>query len=194
MRQSSHSTDMLFVLRQKRARSEKTRCGVSVDAAGLHLRRVRGAVLRSLQKRARRSTGAVNLVKADAAVEIWRPVVGHPTYEVGSLGHVRHARTKRMKCCHEKKPCRHHSGGYLIVTLIVPDPAGHMRGHLTVHVHRLVLEAFAGPRPEGAEGSHLNGDRLDARACNLAWETHAENAARRCRAGDARWRRTGSEY
>lgn len=46
-------------------------------------------------------------------------------------------------------------------------------------VHRLVLEAFSGPCPPGLEASHLNEDSTDNRASNLAWETRAENMARR---------------
>lgn len=45
------------------------------------------------------------------------------------------------------------------------------------YVHRLVLEIFAGPCPEGMEARHLNGDRHDNRRVNLQWGTKAENAA-----------------
>lgn len=47
--------------------------------------------------------------------------------------------------------------------------------HRTIYVHRLVLEAFHGPCPEGMEARHLNGDARDNRAVNLAWGTHQEN-------------------
>ena len=42
-------------------------------------------------------------------------------------------------------------------------------------IHALVLEAFVGPRPEGALVRHLNGDRTDNRLENLAWGTALEN-------------------
>jgi hypothetical protein len=42
-------------------------------------------------------------------------------------------------------------------------------------LHRLVLESFAGPCPEGAEGCHNNGDKLDNRLCNLRWDTPSAN-------------------
>ncbi len=43
-------------------------------------------------------------------------------------------------------------------------------------VHTLVLMAFAGPRPaDGMVTRHLNGDKLDNRAANLAWGTVQEN-------------------
>lgn len=44
-------------------------------------------------------------------------------------------------------------------------------------VHRLVLEAFVGPCPEGMEARHLNGRRSDNRVDNLAWGTKVENQA-----------------
>lgn len=44
-----------------------------------------------------------------------------------------------------------------------------------VKVHALILETFAGPRPEGHEVRHLNGDKTDNRLENLQWATHLEN-------------------
>lgn len=40
-----------------------------------------------------------------------------------------------------------------------------------------MLEAFVGPRPDGYECSHLDGDPLNNALPNLAWETHADNMA-----------------
>ena len=60
-------------------------------------------------------------------------------------------------------------------------------------IHRLVLEAFVGPRPRGAFGLHGNDDREDNRAANLRWGTRAENAADARRNGRAvRGRRVGT--
>jgi hypothetical protein len=42
-------------------------------------------------------------------------------------------------------------------------------------VHHLVLEAFIGPRPDGFEACHGNGDPTDNRVENLRWGTHEEN-------------------
>lgn len=44
-----------------------------------------------------------------------------------------------------------------------------------VFVHRLVLEAFIGPCPEGCECCHSNGNRADNRLENLRWDTRAAN-------------------
>lgn len=44
-------------------------------------------------------------------------------------------------------------------------------------VHVIVCETFHGPRPDGHEAAHLNGDHTDCRAVNLAWKTPAENEA-----------------
>jgi uncharacterized protein YjiS (DUF1127 family) len=50
-------------------------------------------------------------------------------------------------------------------------------------VHRLVLEAFRGPCPDGHETRHLNGNSLDNRLDNLAWGTRADNSADKRRHG-----------
>ncbi len=44
-------------------------------------------------------------------------------------------------------------------------------------VHRLVLEAFVGPCPEGMEGCHNNGNPADNRLSNLRWDTRPNNHA-----------------
>jgi hypothetical protein len=44
---------------------------------------------------------------------------------------------------------------------------------------RLVLEAFAGPCPEGMECRHLNGNKCNNSLDNLCWGTPKENQADR---------------
>jgi len=46
-------------------------------------------------------------------------------------------------------------------------------------VHHLVLEAFVGPRPLGADACHNNGVRSDSRLENLRWDTRKNNHADR---------------
>lgn len=70
-----------------------------------------------------------------------------------------------------------------------PDRDGYLRVSLRdeqVFVHRLVLEAFHGPRPFGMEGLHGPGGRQDNRAVVLRWGTHRENEQDRKRDRKAR--------
>jgi hypothetical protein len=59
---------------------------------------------------------------------------------------------------------------------------GHLSVHLgvdgtkySVHVARLVLEAFVGPCPDGMEACHSNGKASDNCVGNLRWDTHYNN-------------------
>lgn len=66
------------------------------------------------------------------------------------------------------------SGGYLRVRM----GSGELRK--SAMVHKLVAEAFIGPKPSPVhQVRHLNGNKTDNRASNLAWGTAAENAADR---------------
>lgn len=53
-------------------------------------------------------------------------------------------------------------------------------------VHRLVLEVFIGPAPEGMEACHNDGDKHNARFDNLRWDTKQANW--RDRASHKPWR------
>lgn len=50
-------------------------------------------------------------------------------------------------------------------------------------VHRLVLEAFLGPAPEGLEGCHNDGNTLNNWLDNLRWDTHENNELDKIRHG-----------
>lgn len=54
---------------------------------------------------------------------------------------------------------------------------------LTRYVHRLVLEAFIGPCPDGQQALHGDRDTANNRLTNLRWGTPAENAADKYRHG-----------
>lgn len=60
----------------------------------------------------------------------------------------------------------------------------HLSGRqVTRTVHSLVANAFLGPRPDGEEVRHLNGDQSDNRPANLAWGTPLQNKADQRRHG-----------
>jgi hypothetical protein len=102
-----------------------------------------------------------------------RRVRGFPNYFVNHRGEVfSEARTKlrRMKPSID-------SAGYPSVEL-------HHEGKSRRRsVHRIVLEAFIGPCPDGHEARHIDGNKRNNRLWNLAWGTPAENAADRIRHG-----------
>jgi hypothetical protein len=54
---------------------------------------------------------------------------------------------------------------------------------IQANVHVLVLEAFAGPRPDGMVANHKNCIKTDNRAENLEWVTQSENVLHAYRNG-----------
>ncbi|MEN7529328.1 HNH endonuclease [Cupriavidus sp. DL-D2] len=103
-----------------------------------------------------------------------REIPGYPGYAAGADGHV-YSALKDGGC--EPLYERVDKHGYAHVKV----RQGGRR--VTRLVHALVLLAYAGPRPEGKVGRHLNGHSTDNRPGNLAWGTHGENAADAIRHG-----------
>lgn len=108
--------------------------------------------------------------------EEWRPVVGYEgRYDVSNLGRVRSIQfAKKARA----------------TPLIMTPGTGKKKIDLRLNlcdgqnykmhaVHLLVLTAFRGPRPNGREGSHIDGNRANNRYDNLIWESHIENEARK---------------
>jgi len=98
--------------------------------------------------------------------EIWLPVLGFEAfYQVSSLGRVRSLRHNKVM-----SPAAG-TGGYYGVTLRGgPKP-------VLRKVHRLVLEAFDRPRPDGLQAAHLDGNPKNNKRSNLAWVTAKENSS-----------------
>lgn len=97
--------------------------------------------------------------------ETFLPVPGHPEYEVSDFGNVRSS-------CGIKQP-------YPIPTPRKYLGVGLFTGgkYSLVTVHSLVARAFLGPKPEGMEVCHCNGNSFDNRASNLRYDTHTGNMA-----------------
>jgi|APSaa5957512622_1039677.scaffolds.fasta_scaffold106616_2 hypothetical protein len=116
----------------------------------------------------------------DTTPERWKPVVGWPGYEVSDRGRMR-----------SWKKCRRSPGdalpralrawalpsGYLLVTL---KDRGRRSGE---YIHKSVLTAFVGERPDGMEACHWNGDKSDNSLRNLRWDSPLGNAADKRRHG-----------
>lgn len=108
--------------------------------------------------------------------ERWKAIPGYErTYAVSSHGRI------------YSRPRPKARGGLLSVSVgkrgypgIGLSQDGIQKSH---EVHRLVALAFIGPRPEGYEVRHLDGDRLNPHASNLAYGTVSENLFDRVRHG-----------
>ena len=104
--------------------------------------------------------------------EEWRIIPDWPGYEASSAGRVRRATFVLS--------IRVMETGYCTVKLRRSgDPKQHQR-----KVHRLVLEAFVGRRPDDMQCRHLDGDKTNNRIENLTWGTPAENVADQFRLGE----------
>jgi hypothetical protein len=111
--------------------------------------------------------------------EQWRPVVGFEgCYEVSDHGQIRSVdqnliRKNGTRYTHKGRVLSPDSRkyGHRYVVLKVNQQATH------VYVHRVVLEAFVGPCPEGMECRHLDGNSANNQVDNLKWGTPSENRA-----------------
>jgi hypothetical protein len=109
---------------------------------------------------------------------VYRDVVGFPGYRVGDDGSVW---TCKVKGGNDRTPGRvgpwrllsvqRNRRGYCFVNL---DLNGR---NYPRFIHRLVLEAFVGARPDGKEACHYpDFDKSNNRLENLRWDTRGENA------------------
>lgn len=112
--------------------------------------------------------------EATTATEVWRAVPGHDgAYEVSSLG--------RVRSLDRMLPGRDGSlrpwPGRILKPRVYNGYSNVKLGRgKWISVHRLVLSVFSSLPPfDGAECRHLNGDRSDNRAENLAWGSSAQN-------------------
>jgi hypothetical protein len=112
--------------------------------------------------------------------EQFKPIEGYPAYRVSKDGEVQScwSRTVPKKLTvawRTLKPVRR--GRYLTVNL---SDGTRKRGR---YIHRLVLEAFAGPPPPGQICCHNDGDPENNRLENLRWDTYLANEHDKLRHG-----------
>lgn len=115
--------------------------------------------------------------------EKWLPAVGYEgIYEVSNHGRVRSVDRwvsykdgrNRLYRGSEMKP-QTRPDGHLTVDLVKNKRRKNRR------VHQLVLEAFAGMRPEGTICCHWDDDPSNNRLENLRWSSYSENMVDRVR-------------
>lgn len=107
--------------------------------------------------------------------ESWLPVRGYEgTYQVSSLGRVRRLhKTRRPKVLRQQESDR----GYFTICLSKDAKVTRHR------VCRLVADAFHGPIPRGLEVNHIDGDKGNDAAVNLAIVTRRDNMQHAIREG-----------
>jgi hypothetical protein len=109
-------------------------------------------------------------------VETWKQIAANPNYWVSDLGRVKSdpAQPYQGKPGRILKPNerRNQYGRLVCLTVNLSWPG---KTYKTARVHRLVLEAFIGPAPDGCEACHYDGNPANNRLDNLRWDTKAAN-------------------
>jgi hypothetical protein len=122
------------------------------------------------------------LPRADitTSIERWATIARLPGYEFSDLGRARtYWQEIRMRWGGSGRAMAENprllkpfvtSRGYFGIVLCDD------RGRRAIHqLHRIILEAFVGPCPDGHEGCHKDGSRTNARLDNLYWGTRSQN-------------------
>lgn len=113
--------------------------------------------------------------------EEWRPIPGSDgLYSASNLGRIRSEPTKVATSGRQR-------GRVLALCL---DPKGYPQfrlclfgSHKTIKVHRCIAQTFLGPRPDGLQINHINGNKTDNRVENLEYVTASSNVIHAHRTG-----------
>ncbi|MBE6926887.1 MAG: HNH endonuclease [Ruminococcaceae bacterium] len=114
------------------------------------------------------------------------PIPNYPGYFATAEGEIYSNRCGLLR----KLPKRLHKGYYRVN---VRDGGTPVKSHVEP-VHKLILEAFSGPRPLNYVCRHLNGVATDNRLENICWGTQKENAQDAIRHGTAVCLRVGERH
>ena len=124
----------------------------------------------------------------DMNAEIWKDIVGYKGYQVSSLGNVVSLWRRighEWKIVQDRPKILRHAiakKGYHMVRLQLKP--GYQK---LVTVHKLMLEAFVGPRPNPKyHGCHIDDNKNNNALDNLEWNTGHKNL-------QARFRNNGGE-
>lgn len=102
-----------------------------------------------------------------AQEETWRD---HPVHgslvQASDQGIVR----QRIGQAYQVLSMRKHKSGYLVVNLLAPIR------RQSIKVHRLVSECWLGPKPEGQDTAHKDGNKLNNRPSNLMFCSRVANS------------------
>jgi hypothetical protein len=109
--------------------------------------------------------------------EIWKDIPGYEGYyQISTCGHVRSldryqtfANNQVRKYRSQPIKSRQNKHGQVMIDL------RKLKVKNTHLVHRLVLLTFVGDCPDGMEGCHNDGNKLNNRLSNLRWDTHSNN-------------------
>lgn len=125
----------------------------------------------------------MELIASDGATIVYKDIAGFPGYRVGNDGTVwtRYRRGGRGKggrgsgmiLGNEWKQMKPQWTGRNLTHLNVMLSKGGKQYHH--YVHHLVLEAFVGPRPDGMQACHNDGNACNNTPQNLRWDTIASN-------------------
>jgi hypothetical protein len=108
--------------------------------------------------------------------EEWRHCEGFPGYKISDAGRVLSVAKSKRALLHPT-PQRNRNGKIIRMQVLLKNAAGKK---VMVRVHTLVLAAFVGPRPNGLQCCHRDGDASNNRLENLRWDTAASNRLDSC--------------
>lgn len=116
---------------------------------------------------------------------VLKRINAYPDYFAGADGNIYSTRSGALRLL-QKRIHR----GYYHVTVQTPHA---LSRKVKEPVHKLILWAFVGLRPDGMVCRHLNGNALDNRIENICWGTPKENALDAIKHGTAVCLRHGEQ-